>query len=499
MSRSFSEYHENVDEYFQMNEPVRGKRKISTKVKSSVAAALPLSAGVIAAVVVVLIIRVICSPDLIGTSSAKFRISVFHASAGSDVCYAVFQQKERVSQADIPLLLQMPGVDSGKIQAGNQHLQVENLRPGTDYVIVFYEMQEDAPRLLTAYHFQTAAPDTPPGTEPPETQPVTEPTTEPATDPTTEPTEPTTEPTEPTTEPTEPTTEPTEPTTEPTEPTTEPTEPTTEPTEPTTEPTEPTTEPTELTTEPTEPTTEPTEPSTEPTEDPTEPSVPPTEPMDPNAPTGGEYLEIQEAARLDTWDGYELYLGTSMDMKDKTPDRAVFLVEGMDPQEAPFEFAEGMVKISGTCQVPAGGASITAVVYYTDENGQEQSVSSAPAVFLPGSVGTITLDEPTDAGGGVVTFTGTVDGIEDGEGSYAITVTLDVYRDDDGTLVETVEATVTRNGSTAAFFAEYPFTDEAGYYVMAHASCEWTVTGADWPLLFDSLDSEAVPVKPILG
>ena len=112
MSRSFSEYHENVDEYFQMNEPVRGKRKISTKVKSSVAAALPLSAGVIAAVVVVLIIRVICSPDLIGTSSAKFRISVFHASAGRDVCYAVFQQRERVSQADIPLLLQMPLMES---------------------------------------------------------------------------------------------------------------------------------------------------------------------------------------------------------------------------------------------------------------------------------------------------------------------------------------------------------------------------------------------------
>ena len=74
MAAAHDEYHNNVEEYFPINDPVKGKRNFNRKSAGAVGVMLTASAGIIAAALTLLLL--FCSATAVSPSSASFPTTV---------------------------------------------------------------------------------------------------------------------------------------------------------------------------------------------------------------------------------------------------------------------------------------------------------------------------------------------------------------------------------------------------------------------------------------
>lgn len=196
------EFHDGEYEYWPVEDMLRKRRKVSFP--AAVANGLEVVAAAAAAVVLAVVMTVLyvqSAPQAIYPTQADISVSVFNNTDNLELQY-------RLSAASEPETV----LESGPLPDAAQQLRLQNLQPGTRYLLRYFAMQEGQWEQVGEFFFTTAVPEeTIPPTQPPTTVP-TQPSTAPPTEPTTVPTEPTTVPTEPTTIPTQP---PTEPPTEP--------------------------------------------------------------------------------------------------------------------------------------------------------------------------------------------------------------------------------------------------------------------------------------------
>ena len=169
MAAAHDEYHNNVEEYFPINDPVKGKRNFNRKSAGAVGVMLTASAGIIAAALTLLLL--FCSATAVSPSSASFQTTVCNADDSTQIHYyvvpydAVSQNPEirgllRGGNAgmDTAKLVLDKAVASGAVSAGSDAFQVDGLEPGTRYYIVFFNSDPDGVRFLNAFEFATKGP-----------------------------------------------------------------------------------------------------------------------------------------------------------------------------------------------------------------------------------------------------------------------------------------------------------------------------------------------------
>ena len=87
MAAAHDEYHNNVEEYFPINDPVKGKRNFNRKSAGAVGVMLTASAGIIAAALTLLLL--FCSATAVSPSSASFQTTVCNADDSTQIHYYV--------------------------------------------------------------------------------------------------------------------------------------------------------------------------------------------------------------------------------------------------------------------------------------------------------------------------------------------------------------------------------------------------------------------------
>ena len=170
MAAAHDEYHNNVEEYFPINDPVKGKRNFNRKSAGAVGVMLTASAGIIAAALTLLLL--FCSATAVSPSSASFQTTVCNADDSTQIHYyvvpydAVSQNPEirgllRGGNAgmDTAKLVLDKAVASGAVSAGSDAFQVDGLEPGTRYYVVFFNSDPDGVQFLNAFEFSTKGPD----------------------------------------------------------------------------------------------------------------------------------------------------------------------------------------------------------------------------------------------------------------------------------------------------------------------------------------------------